>query len=234
MVSETPRALRLLPNLLCLLASVSSASAKASCYDGKDAYCAKCDYDSQNSKCLECWQSYFDGQNCRSPETKVDKCVQYSSDGKCAKCQDYHFISDNACLQISLVGCKQTDPGDANNCILCEEVVVPDGRCDRTQSCANERCQSCLVTDSGESCLACKEGFQLVAGKPNDCVAVGEATSGCQSVDDESKCLSCRFGYFVSNLHLEQIKCQKSALYEKSYMVVVANAVILILLWATK
>ena len=97
--------------------------------------------------------------------------------------------------------------------MLCDQVATSDGRCDKTQSCSNELCQSCLVTDAQEFCLQCVEGYQLKTGQDNECVQTTEQTQGCYSSDDDGKCDFCAFGYYLVNLHQEDVKCKKSDRY---------------------
>ena len=144
----------------------------------------------------------------------MEHCIEYSSDGKCSKCKDFYFIFDEKCIEISISQCRQTDPDDNINCILCEELVTSEGRCDPTQSCSNENCRSCLMTDVGESCLVCKEGFLKKTEDPNGCIQVSDSSEGCYSIDENGKCSFCNYGYYITNLKFEDVKCQKSLKYE--------------------
>ena len=204
--------MKLLSNLIIILFILNFTKLeKATCENGLDPFCSKCDH--ENSKCLICWHSFSDSKNCIEPTTKVEHCIQYSADGKCSKCKDFYFIFKEQCIEISISQCRQTDLEEDTSCILCEELVTSDGRCDPTQSCSNENCRSCLMTDAGESCLVCKEGFLKEVEDVNGCVKVSESSEGCFSVDKEGKCSDCNYGYYASNLKFEDLKCTKSEKY---------------------
>ena len=88
---------------------------------------------------------------------RINRCLYYSDLFNCAQCEEFFFVSDNACREVkkNILNCIKYRANDEKVCLICKEgfVVSHDG-----SSCIEtvkiENCASYTV----QSCLNCKPG----------------------------------------------------------------------------
>ena len=94
-----------------------------------DIRCGDCN----GNRCEACYDSYV-GVNgvCQVPTQKVDGCLQYASNGKCAFCQHGLYVDNlGLCQRVNIKDCHRVRATNMNRCEVCKEgvLVTSDGQC---------------------------------------------------------------------------------------------------------
>ena len=178
-----------------------------------DQYCIR-RYAPETPKCKTCVASLKGSDlRCHEPTIKIEKCLEYSSEGKCSYCQYNYFLnSSQKCEKIKSNCAYQEIFDNSEICFMCQPgILVKDGKCDSDNKCGIQDCYACRVNKDGvsEECFVCKNGFVLNGGK---CEQVEGKLEHCWMYDgvNVEVCNMCRIGYFVN----DNGGCEKSEMYD--------------------
>lgn len=196
------------------------------CKDGTDPYCLSCGISNENDEpgCILCAASFIDSSSkiCKVPSSTVDNCGTYDSTSqKCIECRKGFFISsDGFCVEHSIEGC--IDPLNQNECRECNGFVLKnDKTCDLTKSCSLTGCSTCQIQDNQEKCSKCQEEYIFThasnESEIDNCTQLQSNLEGC-SVMKDSKCIACKFGFYINSKIGDEVKCSRSPAYESEYI----------------
>jgi hypothetical protein len=161
-----------------------------------DPLCISC----SDEKCNVCINSFITVTGeCQKPLTKIENCLNYYNNEKCAYCKHGYFLNDkNQCQKIVLENCLEIDL--EGKCTLCKKGIMTsaEGKCD--QKCKNLFCDYCTSENSQERCIICQNGYVLkLEGNVNICVEESLKLKNCLYELNSEKCAICDMGYYYSN-----------------------------------
>ncbi|KAE8301208.1 VSP [Giardia duodenalis] len=139
-----------------------------------DANCATCSFDSATAKgkCLTCNSN-------KIPRTTLD--------------------GTSTCVENSYAGCQGADnelfmKEDQSACLLCGDTKDVDNN-----NKGKEGCKTCTKSADGSppTCTACLDGY-FFEQSSNTCEACGANCVTCSAKTDETKCKTCKEGFFLA------------------------------------
>jgi hypothetical protein len=154
---------------------------------------SNCLFCSDPVNCLSCTSGYnlvfINSQYvCQLPYTcNVANCYQCSStnSSQCTNCSNVYYLTNGTCSLITCLDVQYYD-GTTSSC------VCPDGLLLINQKCTYCSIASCTTCNSG-GCIKCESRYYL---KHSSCAS---CLSNCISCTSGSSCLSCDYGYQLSN-----------------------------------
>ena len=173
------------------------------CQDGTEKKCLRC----YANQCLKCLGS-FSNQNglCNIPDTDIENCLFYASNGVCKQCQyGYSTSADGkSCAKISAAGCLALDAN--NKCMMCNNTFQLDpvtNACSLTQKCTIPGCASCGFKYGVETCFVCGSGWTIFTSfnYVATCIPQYPSLYNCKKAfyGDATLCLECNPGYYWTN-----------------------------------
>jgi len=128
---------------ICFFLVILATSAIYADDGNTDEYCIQWNGDS----CLMCVISYWGKGMCVTPLTKIDNCLQYSSETKCRVCKlGYNTNANNtSCEKIPQKNCLAVD-GNLNCYACAQNIKINHFSCaDESIKCLTENCEICVV-----------------------------------------------------------------------------------------
>jgi len=143
-----------------------------------------------NGKCLYCAAgSYLLNDMC-VPITSIADCVTYSSATTCTACNQYTYLSGNACTAVTTLIPYCTSYSSATACSSC---ALGYAVAANKQSCL----ANCEVAGT-TGCSKCLPGYYPDAANSNTCTVVSSPITNCVYYSSASVCSTCIPGYLYT------------------------------------
>ncbi|ESU40176.1 Variant-specific surface protein [Giardia duodenalis] len=153
--------------------------------------------DKVNRKCLACSTAITGCTECELDDTTgKPKCTTCGSE----KIPRTALDGTSTCVTKGYAGCQGDNnelfmKEDTTACLLCGDATTGTAANDKGKA----GCKTCTKSANGAppTCTACKEGF-IFEESSKGCSACGTNCATCSEATTESKCLTCKEGFFLA------------------------------------
>ncbi|KAE8302612.1 High cysteine membrane protein VSP-like [Giardia duodenalis] len=173
--------------------------------------CQRCEMKDSSLQCLECRDLYLslDKRSCLASCPKGQKGIKGSSSSvhSCA-CDDGSYLKDGKCVGCAVENCAECDESSCKKCKYgytlsgsqCVATKCKDPNCDTCED--RNVCTKCAGGNSLDphglcvkDCLGSAGYYKATVGGVSRCVAC--TLGNCAVCESESKCKTCRDGFYV-------------------------------------
>eukprot|EP00701_Giardia_intestinalis_P001167 XP_001704991.1 High cysteine membrane protein VSP-like [Giardia lamblia ATCC 50803] len=173
--------------------------------------CQRCEMKDSGLQCLECRDLYLslDKRSCLASCPKGQKGIQGSSSSiHICTCDDGSYLKDGKCVGCAVENCAECDESSCKRCKYgytlsgsqCVATKCKDPNCDTCED--RDVCTKCTDDNSLDlhglcvkDCLGSAGYYKATVGGVSRCVAC--TLGNCAVCESESKCKTCRDGFYV-------------------------------------